>query len=108
LVATNGPSIATKEKLEKIDCLPFVKEVLSADMFGYMKPKIEFFEGIQETYQLPKESYLIIGDSLKSDVGFGMNCGIDSCWFDRGNETLTEPYQPTMIIKELVELEERL
>lgn len=77
-------------------------------MFGYMKPKVEFFEGIQEMYQLPKEAYLIIGDSLKSDVGFGMNCGIDSCRFDRGNETLTEAYQPTMIIKQLSELKERL
>jgi FMN phosphatase YigB (HAD superfamily) len=40
-------------------------------MFGYMKPRIEFFEALQERYgNLPKEQYLIIGDSLKSDVGF--------------------------------------
>jgi FMN phosphatase YigB (HAD superfamily) len=71
VVATNGPSVAIKEKLRKIHCLSFVKEILSADMFGYMKPRIEFFEAIQERYgNLPKEHYLIIGDSLESDVGF--------------------------------------
>ena len=48
VVATNGPSIATCRKLEKIDCLPFIDDVLSADMFGYMKPKIQFFDVIEE------------------------------------------------------------
>lgn len=47
IIATNGPKIATKEKLTKIRCLDFVNEILSADMFGYMKPRKEFFDGIQ-------------------------------------------------------------
>lgn len=109
LVATNGPAVATRHKIEKIKCLEFVKDILSADMFGYMKPKKEFFEAIQQRYNdYDKEDYLIVGDSLKSDVGFGMNCGIDSCWFDREEEELTNDYKPTIIIKKLVELKERL
>jgi FMN phosphatase YigB (HAD superfamily) len=42
LIATNGPGIATRHKLEKINCENYITEILSADMFGYMKPKIEF------------------------------------------------------------------
>ncbi len=109
IVATNGPKIATKDKLSKIKCLNFINEVLSADMFGYMKPRKEFFEAIQnllENYN--NEEYLIIGDSLKSDVGFAMNCEFDSCWFNKNNEKLTEQYKPTMIIKELEELKKIL
>ena len=44
-------------------------------MFGYMKPRKEFFEAIQillKNYN--NEEYLIIGDSLKSDVLLAMNC----------------------------------
>jgi len=108
IVATNGPSVATQQKLEKINCFPFIKEILSADMFWYMKPRVEFFEAIQERYPLPKENYLIIGDSLKSDVGFGMRCWIDSCRFDRGDEEITEEYQPTFTIKDLSDLKEIL
>jgi len=100
LIATNGPKVATKEKLSKIGCLEFVKEVLSADMFGYMKPKKEFFDAIQQKLNnYSNEEYLIIGDSLKSDVGFGMNCNFDSCWFDRGEEELNDEYKPIIIIK---------
>ena len=109
LVATNGPKVATNEKLSKIGCLEFVRDVLSADMFGYMKPKREFYEAIQKLLNnYDNEEFLIIGDSLKSDVGFGMNCGFDSCWLDRGEEQLTENYKPTMIIKKLIELKNKL
>lgn len=109
IVATNGPKIATKDKLSKINCLSFINEVLSADMFGYMKPRKEFFDAIQELLDnYNNEEYLIIGDSLKSDVGFAMNCGFDSCWFNKNNEELPEQYKPTTIIKGLKELKEIL
>lgn len=109
IVATNGPKIATKEKLTKIECLNFINEVLSADMFGYMKPRKEFFEAIKKLLNnYNNDEYLIIGDSLKSDVGFAMNCKFDSCWFNKNNETLTEQYKPTIIINDLTDLKEIL
>jgi FMN phosphatase YigB (HAD superfamily) len=109
LVATNGPKIATKQKLEKIGCRQYITEILSADMFGYMKPKIEFFEAIEKKYaDFNRSDYLIIGDSLKSDVGFGMNVGIDSCWFNKDNDELDDRYQPTISIHKLSELVDML
>lgn len=105
IIATNGPKTAVEQKLRSIECLPFVTDALSADMFGFMKPKIEFFEAIEKRYRdFSREDYLIVGDSLKSDVGFGMNAGIDSCWFNKNNETLYSAYTPTFIITELSEL----
>lgn len=109
ITATNGPQVATRDKLQKIDCLDFVSEVLSADMFGYMKPKKEFFEAIQNRLSnYNNEEYLIIGDSLKSDVGFAMNCNFDSCWFNRNNEELDIEYKPIMEINKLLELTKKL
>ena len=109
IIATNGPKIATKEKLLKIDCLQFVNEVLSADMYGYMKPNKEFFEGIERTVNnYNVDEYLIIGDSLKSDIGFAMKCNFESCWFNKNNEVLDDEYKPTIIISNLRELMNRL
>lgn len=105
LVATNGPKVATKQKLEKIGCLSFVTDVLSADMFGYMKPSIKFFEAIEKQYaDFKRSDYLIIGNSLKSDVGFGMNAGIDSCWFNNIHDKFDFKYSSTIVINELSEL----
>ena len=109
IIATNGPKVATTEKLKKINCLNFVNKILSADMFGCMKPRKEFFEGIQKMLNnFNNEEYLIIGDSLKSDVGFGMNCNFDSCWFNKNGEKLDENYHPTMVINRLKELQRKL
>lgn len=105
IIATNGPKIATRDKLLKIKCIDFVNEILSADMFGYMKPNKEFFEGIEKilnNYNV--DEYLMIGDSLKSDVGFAMKCNFDSCWFNKNYDKLSNDYKPTMIINELSEL----
>lgn len=87
VVATNGPSIAAKDKLKKINCLQYVEYIFSADMFGYMKPREEFFKGIQKSINNYKnEDYLIIGDSLRSDIKLAINCGVDSCWFNKKKE----------------------
>lgn len=105
IIATNGPKIATRHKLEKIGCEKYVTEILSADMFGYMKPKVEFFKAIEKRYKdFNHSDYLIVGDSLKSDVGFGMNAGIDSCWFNKDGEEPDSTYTPTLTIKGLGEL----
>ena len=105
IIATNGPKIATRDKLLKIKCIDFVNEILSADMFGYMKPNKEFFEGIEKilnNYNV--NQYLMIGDSLKSDVGFAMKCNFDSCWFNKNDDKLSNNYKPTIIINKLYEL----
>lgn len=105
VIATNGPQIAAKDKVAKTNCLDFVDYILSAEMCGYMKPHKEFFDAIQKLLDnYNNEEYLVIGDSLKSDVDFGMNCDFDSCWFNRNNEILPKKYQPTIIIKDLTEL----
>lgn len=109
IIATNGPKVATRDKLLKINCINFVNEILPADMFGYMKPNKEFFDGIEKTlnnYNI--EDYLIIGDSLKSDVGFAMRCNFDSCWFNKNNDKIDDKYKPTMTINKLRELIEIL
>lgn len=109
IVATNGPKVATKQKLEKIGCLEYFTEVLSADMVGFMKPKVEFFHAIEERYSdNTSKDYLIIGDSLNSDVGFGMNTGIDSCWFNQRHEATDNVHTPTFTISKLRELTEIL
>lgn len=85
IVATNGPDRATQHKIDCIGASDYVTEILAADAISCMKPDPFFFTAIEKRYgDFDKTDYLMIGDSLKSDVGFSMNVGIDSCWLDRG------------------------
>jgi 2-haloacid dehalogenase len=108
-IITNGPSFAAASKIEKINCLEFVQEIYSADMFGIMKPSIKFINGVQGLLNnFNNEDYLIIGDSLRSDIGLGMTSNINTCWLNKNNEKLPEEYKPTIVINKLVEVIEKL
>ena len=109
VVGTNGPLVAAEDKVKKIGCLGYVEKILSAEMFGYMKPRVEFFDGVKSVMGQPdNDKYLIVGDSLKSDIGLAMNCKVDGCWFNRRGESLAAEYKPAMTVRDLTELIERL
>lgn len=111
VIATNGPSVVAKTKLEKIGCYKFIDSIFSADMTSQTvtKPKKEFFdelEGYLNFYE--KDKMLIIGDSLRYEIKGGMNAGIDSIWYNAKNEVLSKEYAPTYIIKRLSDLKDIL
>lgn len=86
IVGTNGPSVATKGKLSKINCLQYVDEIYAADMFGVMKPNAKFFNEIKrKTGDCDSLRYLSIGDSLTNDIQGAKNVGMDGCWFNIKN-----------------------
>ncbi|MDR3200488.1 MAG: HAD hydrolase-like protein, partial [Spirochaetales bacterium] len=55
-----------------------------------------------------KNTTLIIGDSLSSDIQGGINFGIDTCWFNPQRKGIGEPpilgIKPTYEIRRLTEL----
>lgn len=111
IIATNGPRQAVESKLTKIKCLEYIKENFSADMTENKvgKPNAMYFEELlKHINYFSKEKILLIGDSLRDDIKGGMNAGIDTCWFNRNKEQLSDEYKPTMIIKEIRELIKKL
>lgn len=105
LIATNGPSAAAMNRLDKIGCSQYVSDLFAADMFGHMKPSVDFFKAIEKYYSdYDRSDYIVVGDSLKNDVGFGMNCRIDSCWLNPYGEMADADYAPTYTISRLSEL----
>ena len=111
IIATNGPRQAVESKLTKIKCLDYIKETFSADMTENKvgKPNAMYFEELlKHINYFSKEKILLIGDSLRDDIKGGMNVGIDTCWFNRNKEQLSDEYKPTMIIKDIRELIKKL
>lgn len=108
-VVTNGPSVATTNKVRKIGCEEYINHIFAADMFGYMKPSTVIFDGVKEALgELDSTKYLMIGDSLKTDIRGACMANMDSCWFDRNEEKLTKSDDPTIIIKKISELKNLL
>ena len=54
-----------------------------SEKIGFDKPSINYYETVFEkvgSHNL--EEYIMIGDSLTSDMQGGINAGITTCWFN--------------------------
>ena len=57
-----------------------MKGIVISDEIGVDKPDPRFFEAVVQLTGDPDVShYLVVGDSLSSDIRFGKNIGADTC-----------------------------
>lgn len=87
IIATNGPIVPLKTKLEKLNIDKFIDIVFSAEEVGFMKPSSNFFNGLIEKAKIDiKENVLFIGDELEKDIKGANENGLDVCWCNYNNE----------------------
>lgn len=87
--------------LREYGLLEYFEEINASDN-QYLKTNPKSSNRIINPYK--KEEYVIIGDSLTSDIAFANRNGIKSIWYNRlGKENNTE-FKPTMEINDLIEI----
>ncbi|MBO4696433.1 MAG: HAD-IA family hydrolase [Lachnospiraceae bacterium] len=80
-IITNGTTYIQKARLETTSFRSFIREMFISDEIGVNKPAPEFFDAVEKATGDPDRSrYLIVGDSVSSDIRFGFNTGIDTCF----------------------------
>ncbi len=79
-LVTNGTRAVQIPRIEECTLKPFFQHIFISEEMGYNKPDVKFFEIVHETLGYPdKETMLIVGDSMSSDMKGGVNFGIDTC-----------------------------
>ncbi len=82
-IVTNGVEFIQKGRYARVNLKPYVKDVFISGVIGYEKPSVKYFEEVAcRIPDFEKESTLIVGDSLTSDIRGGLNFGIDTCWYN--------------------------
>ena len=105
VIATNGPLIPLKIKIEKLDIFKYMDTIFSAEEIGFMKPSKEFYEALMKKSNLKvKEDILFIGDDLEKDINGGKENGIDTCWCNYDNIPNNLSYIPKYEIHNIVYL----
>lgn len=98
-VITNGTAYIQKDRFSGTSFAPYIEALVISDEIGVNKPAPEFFDAILEKTGDPDRShYLVVGDSLTSDILFGKNIGVDTCFVG------TAENDATYRIKEIGEL----
>lgn len=108
IIATNGPLVPLKTKLEKIKIDKFVDVIFSAEEIGFMKPHKEFYNGLFEKSNInDADKILFVGDELEKDIKGAIENKMDTCWCNYKNEINTK-YEIDYEIHGISELKEIL
>ncbi|MBQ9121574.1 MAG: HAD-IA family hydrolase, partial [Clostridia bacterium] len=80
-----------------------------SEEMGVSKPSPEYFDRVVEAVgSADRSEYLVIGDSLTSDITGGKNSGIDTCWYNPGGEENDKGPIPTYTVKSYGEITDLL
>lgn len=80
-IVSNGDGKTQRERLAKAQLLPYFDKLFVSGDLGVQKPDPRFFEQVfSENPGIMKEQFVIIGDSLTSDIQGGHQSGIDTIY----------------------------
>jgi len=108
-IITNGLSVVQRSRFSKAPIMSLFEAVIISEEVGCAKPDPKIFEiTFQKLNHKNKDTALIIGDSLTSDIQGGINFGITTCWFNPKKLPNISGLVPDFEIQKLEELLEIL
>ena len=103
-VVSNGTIVAQEKKLRLSGLGALMDGVFLSEELGVEKPNKEFFDKVfAQIGYLDRETVMIVGDSLTSDIRGGNNAGIRTCWYNPGHAA---PLEDVHIDYEITDLHE--
>ncbi len=91
-LVTNGLKDVQRPRLERSVLRDSFERVFISEEIGAAKPSRDYFEAVfLGIGSPPKESVLLIGDSLTSDMRGGLEYGLDACWYNPSGKTTDLP-----------------
>jgi 2-haloacid dehalogenase len=105
LLITNGLKSVQRPRFAKASITKYFEEIIISQEVGSAKPHKEIFDiAFKKIGNPDKNTVLMIGDNLGSDVLGGQNYGIDTCWYNPKVNPSQKGIKPTYEIRELNEL----
>ncbi len=108
-IVTNGFKVIQNARFGTSPLTQYFDDIFISEEIGHEKPSIEFFNEVEKRIpDFNRNSALIIGDSLTSDILGGIVAGIDTCWFNPNKKPAPADMNITYTISKLQELQEIL
>lgn len=80
-IITNGATVNAEGRIRSTGMDRLIDGLFVSESMGVIKPSTEYFDMCLENIKEPKESCIVIGDSLSSDMQGAKNASIASVWF---------------------------
>ena len=103
-VVSNGTIVAQEKKLRLSGLGALMNGIFLSEELGVEKPNKAFFDKVfKEIGDMDRDTVLIVGDSLTSDIRGGNNAGIRTCWYNPGHAV---PIEGVHVDYEITDLHE--
>lgn len=80
-IISNGATINAEGRIRSTGLDTFFEKIYVSEWMGADKPAKEFFDMVLEGVDEPKETCIVVGDSLTSDMLGAKNASLASVWF---------------------------
>ncbi len=103
---TNGLKRTQYSRLSGAGLLQYFEKLFISEEAGSQKPQRAYFDYVFASVpEKNPEKFLLVGDSLTTDIAGGNNAGIDTVWYNPSGEIRGEgDAQPTYEVKTLAEI----
>lgn len=108
-IVSNGTANVQDRRLKSAGIGKYFEKIFISERVGHNKPSKEFFDtALSQIEGFDRNSAVLVGDSLTSDILGGINAGIKTCWFNPRGKQPRPDIVPDYEIKSLSELPELL
>lgn len=108
-LVTNGLKDVQRPRINASPIGTLFKEIIISEEIGFAKPDQRFFDiTFERIGSPPRETVLLIGDSLSSDMQGGTRYQIDTCWYNPGRKEATARVQITHEITSISQIDKLL
>lgn len=82
-LVSNGNAVVQEGRLKSANISRYFREIFISEHIGADKPsKVYFDRCFAKIPGFQKETAILVGDSLTSDIRGGINAGVRTCWFN--------------------------
>lgn len=105
-IITNGFAEWQEMRLARLGLTEYIDLLVTSEQVGVAKPHRAIFNHALEKMGHPdRKRVLMVGDNPHSDILGGINAGLDTCWLNRHNQSVSLGIAPTHHVSTLLELE---
>ncbi len=109
MLITNGLANVQLPRLRITGLNEFFEHIVISEQLGYSKPSREFFDHCHGLSGSPMhDMVLVIGDTLTSDIGGGLNYGYHTCWYNYHKSENQSEYRPHYEVQSHKEIQQLL
>ena len=82
-LVSNGNAVVQEGRLKSADISRYFREIFISEHIGADKPSRVYFDRcFARIPGFRRETAILVGDSLTSDIRGGINAGVRTCWFN--------------------------